>query len=931
MYEREEKKAVQLIVLICYSLLSMALIGESILMGWDTSVVFLIMLGLVVSWAVHVLEKFTGKLRLWIYFVLSMLSVFFYGIHETSMFDLAPLVIVVMIVFYATEISSMITLCVVTYYVTMIYDFFFVIDHSVEISPLTVSRTILHFVLVFFAGYLVNIVIKRRKKAKINTNNRIAALEETNRRTEDFLTNVSHELRTPINVVTGITSVMLNNEEDEEKRDNLLSIQTAGHRLFSQIGAILDYTEIDTGRITVSEDTYMISSLINDVIVGNRLAERNKSLELIFDVDSGIPAVLMGDEKKIKKIMEQLIDNAAKFTEVGGIYVRVSALRKEYGINLCIQVNDTGIGIAEEELNKIRKRFYQTNGGRNRKAGGLGLGLSIVYGMVSALEGFIQIESEEGKGTTVSISIPQKVMDDSPSMELANREKLCLACYLRPEKYSVPQVRNYYNDMISHMIQELDMSLHRVIFLDELKKLTSLYQLTHIFIGKEEYEEEPSYFEELGQTVNVILVVDEEYALPQGSRMKLLKKPFYSLPVVNMLNAGTGEGGDLLKEKYMICPDVKVLVVDDEPMNLMVAEGIFKDYQMKVVTAEGGRRAIELCEKEDFDLIFLDHMMPEMDGVETIKRLRKMSTAMGKVLTVIAFTANAVSGAREMFLREGFDEFISKPIETLELERILKKVLPKSSISFVDKDERKVLLQEGEARGKQGILKEESPAEDQGEASEDDTMKMLESAGIKTHSGIQYCGGDKDFYGELLTKFAKDAKTKAEEINEFFQKEDMDNYGILVHALKSTAKMIGANVLSEQAKQMEDAAKKHDEEYIKDNHAELLAQYKQLVGSIFGALSLKQTDVNASTEEKKPEISTEDLLFWLTELIGELNTFEMDRVEPLLEKINGHSYQGDDLEVLLEDIQKEVDDFEFSSAVEKVQALINKMEGGEDA
>ena len=127
----------------------------------------------------------------------------------------------------------------------------------------------------------------------------------------------------------------------------------------------------------------------------------------------------------------------------------------------------------------------------------------------------------------------------------------------------------------------------------------------------------------------------------------------------------------------------RILVVDDEPMNLMVSEGIFKGYQMIVKTAESGRKAIEICEKDDFDLIFLDHMMPEMDGVETIKRLRKVSSDTGRLFTVVAFTANAVSGAREMFLQEGFDEFISKPIETLELERILRKLLPKSAISYV--------------------------------------------------------------------------------------------------------------------------------------------------------------------------------------------------------------------------------------------------------
>lgn len=840
MYEKENQRAGHLLILLVCTILIIVLAGESLLLGWEKGAIVLLLSGLIVSWVLHITEKIPESIRLWLYFLLSMLAFFFYGIHEISIYDLAPLMLMLIMLYSTTENYSIIRLCVITYFLTMGYDFVFVLGTSLELSALVVTRTLFHLVLIYMAGCLVKIVMQRHRKERKNTDNKIAELEEINRRTEDFLTNVSHELRTPINAVTGITAVMLKNEENAEKKKDLFSIQLAGHRLFKQIGDILDYTEIDTGRIKVSEDTYMVSSLINDIIMGNRLPEREHMLELIFDIDAGIPSVLLGDEKKIKKILEHLIDNAFKFTKKGGIYVRVYALHKSYGINLCIRVSDTGAGIAEKELEKIKERFYQTNGGRNRTAGGLGLGLPIVYGMVSAMEGFIQIESTVGKGTTVFVSIPQKVLDEAPGMAVENREDLCLACYLRPEKYEVPEVREYYNEMISHMVQELDMPLHRVSDMEELEKLTSMYHLTHLFIGREEYEENKSYFEDLAQEMKLIVVADEDFVLPQESRGKLLKKPFYSLPIVNILNAGEKEE-TLLQEKCMICPGIRVLVVDDEPMNLMVAKGIFKDYQMRVTTAESGRKAIELCEKEDFDLIFLDHMMPEMDGVETLKQLRKIHADTGRVFTVIAFTANAVSGAREMFLREGFDEFVSKPVETSELERILRKVLPKSSIMFVDENDRKAAKPEDTK--KQDEQKEERI---DGQISEnhsgEDEMKRLETAGIHTQSGIEYCGGEREFYVEMLTRFAKDAGRKEMEINDFFRQEDFENYGILVHALKSTAKMVGADSLSEHAKQLEMAAKKQDADYIREHQEGLLAEYHQVVQCIFDVFALEETD-----------------------------------------------------------------------------------------
>lgn len=454
---------------------------------------------------------------------------------------MAPVMIVVTMIFFTTGNYNFIRTCVIVYFLIMGYDFVFVLGASVKLDPLSVTRTILNLVLVYMAGQLMKKMMQGYVKGIENKDKRIAELEEINRRTEDFLTNVSHELRTPINAVTGITAIMLKNEEDADKRNDIISVQKAGYRLFSQIEDILDFTEIDTRRIQVSEDVYMISSIVNDIINGNMVSEIENMPELIFDIAADIPSVLLGDGRKIKKILRHLIDNALRFTKEGGTYVRIYTLPKSYGVNLCIRVSDTGIGIGEEELEKITERFYQSNGGRNRRAGGLGLGLPIVYGMVTAMEGFMQIESSVGNGTTVSISIPQKVADEAPCMVVKNLENLCLACFLRPEKYEVPEVREYYNEMILHMVQGLDIPLHRISNSDELKKLISVYQITHLFIGKEEYEEDAAYFEALDKSIKVIVIADSGFTLPQGSRMQLFKKPFYILPIINILNANATE------------------------------------------------------------------------------------------------------------------------------------------------------------------------------------------------------------------------------------------------------------------------------------------------------------------------------------------------------------------------------------------------------
>jgi len=925
MYEQEKQRVIHLMILLCCTFFIIVLTGEAILLGWEIGAVVLLLLGIAACWVVHVAEKLSGAVRIWLYFIVTMLAFFFYGIHESSIYDLAPVMIFVILMYSATELYLIVNLCVITYYFTMCYDFIFVLGGSVELDALSVTRTLLHLVLVYMAGYLARFVMRSHGKERKNTDSRIAELEEINRRTEDFLTNVSHELRTPINVVTGVTAVMLKSEEDAGKRKDILSIQMAGHRLFGQIEDILDYTEIDTGRVKVSEETYMISSIINDIVNGKCLLERDNAPELIFDIDAGVPSELIGDGRKIKKIIKHLVGNAIKFTKKGGVYVRLYAIPKAYGINLCIRVSDTGIGINKENLEKITEKFYQTNGGRNRSAGGLGLGLPIVYGMVDAMEGFIYIESNKESGTTVSVSIPQKVLDASPCMAVENRSDLCLACFIKTEKYETPEVRDYYNETISHMVRGLNMPLHRVSNIEELKSLFTRYHLTHLIIGKEEYEENASYFEYWDENTEVIVIADDSFVPPRDSRIKLLRKPFYCFPVVRILNAKVWKDCEPYERKNMVCPDIRVLVVDDEPMNLMVAEGIFKDYQMKVKTAGSGMEAIELCEKEDFDLIFLDHMMPEMDGVETLKRLRQIHTDAGKVLTVIAFTANAVSGAREMFFQEGFDEFVSKPIENLELERVLRKVLPKSSISFVDeKDIKRKETGEGETG------KKETGGETVIEKHlKKDKMAQLEGIGVNTRSGMQYCRGDKEFYVELLEKFAQDEERKASGMNVSFQNGDLGNYRILVHALKSSAKMVGADSLSEMAKRAEEAAKDNDAGYIREHHEELLNKYHELVRNILQIFDTRGQDMGQAAKGVGTEISDSELVRRLTELKEGLDTFEADKADSLLEKMSGLVCRNIPVDELLRDIKQDVEDFEFSAAAVKVEALLRKMKGGE--
>ena len=661
------------------SLLFLALIVETLVMQWETWAVAYLTAGILLMWSCHFSRTVSLEHRVPLYVIIMLGAFFFYGIHKTSLFDVPIIAIIMLSVFLTMECDWAIYVGGVFYFLILAWQFLVLKNVDIFTTSLEISRLVLDIVAVVIATLSTRDVSRRRKKSQESVENAVSELEEINHQTENFMANVSHELRTPINAVSGIGESLLKKEQDPQKRRELFAIKRAGQRLFYQISDILDYTELGLKRLKVSESPYRIVSCINDIVSGLYDMEEKPSVELMFDVDISMPSGLVGDESKIKKILRHLIDNAMKFTAEGAVYVKVSSLSKDYGANLFISVCDTGIGMSEEQLDKIFRKLYQADADRSRKSSGIGLGLTVIYGLVQSMGGFIQIESEVGRGTEIHVSIPQKVLDDTPCMSISSEQSLCIAYYFRAEKFSNPMVREYYERMISTIQESLPGMLIRTADMVGLERISQQYPLTHIFTAQEEYEANRDFFTTIASHVNVVVVVGRHYNARSMGAIPVVKKPLFSLPLVNILNGEYHTDTGVAVQRF-ICPDVKVLVVDDDDMNLLVAEGVLKDYQMQVTLARSGKEAIELCKKQDFDLLLLDHMMSEMDGVECLHILRRLNTHTEKEMIAIAFTANAVSGAREFFLGEGFNEFISKPIELVSFERTLSHALPKTMI-----------------------------------------------------------------------------------------------------------------------------------------------------------------------------------------------------------------------------------------------------------
>ncbi len=805
----------QMMMVVSYTIFSAILIGETLLLGWESWAILLIVGGVGASWFMHINRIANSRTRLWIVSLLMMATYFFYGSHVTSTYDLAIIMAAVILLFIMTGMHALITLCQITYYITMTYAVILLFLLGEKFDSLVISRTLMHYAVVTMLCWIARIIIKKWNEVLGHSREEINILTAATKRLNDFLANASHEIRTPINAILGLCDMGLDKETDGEKRGRLLSIEEAGKRMGDQISDILDYSEIDRGDLTNNNEDYMLSSVINDIV--NSLAPyMKKSVELIIDVDASIPSVMNTDVGKLKKILWHLITNGLKFTNDGGVYVHISPVPHDYGINLRIEVTDTGIGMDAAELENIYSTFYMADSGRSKRAGGLGLGMSIVYGFVRSLGGFMTIDSAPGEGTTVRVSVPCKVVESERCMSVADIENISIGAYLHFEKFPNPRVREFYDSMVRNIVTGLKVTMHRVDNSNSLRALIDNKKLTHLFVGPEEYLEAADLMEALAKQIIVTAVANpDELHLPEGSLVRIMPKPFYCFPVVGVLNT---KPSDVQKEEGRLTfPGARVLVVDDEPMNLVVSTGMFKAYGMVVTTCESGQMAIDLCRENEYDIIFMDHMMPVMDGVEAMKRIRNDQARNKQIVPIIAFTANAVSSAREMFRREGFDGFVSKPVDRVELERVMRHVLPASLVRT------------------DGVGAPDISQNDIAPAQKPVTVSLIDklaSLGVDTDKGLYYSQQDPSFYETLILQYLKESDEKKAIIKKALSSGDLAAYIIQVHSIKSTSKMIGAMDLSESARLLEEAGKSGDTAYIVANHMAMMTVYDRLLDAI---------------------------------------------------------------------------------------------------
>jgi len=731
----------------------------------------------------------------------------------------------------------------------------------------------------------LNEMVDEQKK-NLKTISELAAKAEAASDTKGkFLARMSHELRTPMNAIIGITEIVLRENTTSEMTPYMIGIKSAGNNLLSIISDILDISKIESGKLEILETSYSFEDMVNEVFDIIRVKVVEKSLTFVAFIDNNIPENLIGDATRVRQVLLNILSNAVKYTQSG--FVSISFTTEyitETNFILKVDVADSGIGIKSDDMDKLFGDFIQVDIMAHKDIQGTGLGLAITKGLCMAMGGDVTAISQHGLGSTFTIRIPQRFEQFKKLVVINDAKDIRVLIYEIDQKSMDFCLRSFNNLRI-----ECRFEYRKDKFIERLLNGT----FTHIFLSVSLYYDVKPIIEPYLNLLKVFVLTEYGDTLIDKN-IHTITKPITILSIAQALNGIEAEEADqnaLYHEVTFTAPAARVLIVDDIATNLMVAEGLMKPYKMEVDVCTSGKLAIKAVQKNKYDIIFMDHMMPEMDGIAAVKIIRELPNDYYRTVPIIALTANAVSGMRDTFILSGMNDFLAKPISTPKLSNVLEHWLPKDKIQII---ERSLGETDGAADNKPAV------------------NPPFSIDGVNVEIGMASTGGSADNYKKVLKVLISDIESRLTNIDECVKEKNAKLFTTQVHALKSALRSIGAIDLSNIAEKLEVAGNKNDFEYIEKKTAGFTEGLKGLAENIGKVLlSKSEDDTDAETLDKT----------LLSQLRQALDTMDVSQIDAILKELQSKRYI-DDINSAIEKISQDILMFEYDDAHSEIEHLL---------
>ena len=597
-----------------------------------------------------------------------------------------------------------------------------------------------------------------------------------------FLANMSHEIRTPINAILGMDEIIIREDKDPNIREYAMDIYSAGRTLLSIINDILDFSKIESGKMEINPVEYDFSRMIIDL--SNVISPRvdAKGLRFITEIDESIPRRLYGDDLRLRQCVTNLLTNGVKYTESGFVSLIVTSNIVSDNVILHFEVQDTGMGIKEEDLPKLFHAYERIEENRNRNIEGTGLGMNITSELLELMGAELKVSSTYGKGSTFSFDVEQKIIDKTP-------------------------------------------------------------------VGK------------------TYLLHD---TLP------------YEIAVANTF----------------VAPDARILVTDDNAINRKVFIRLLAGHNMIIDEAKSGFEAIDKSNITPYDIIFMDHMMPHMDGIEAMQRIKEAQDSPNANTPIYALTANAITGAKKMYLEAGFDGFLSKPIITSKLEEMLKQTLPPEKLIPVSDDDI------ARTSADKNTMPEDLP--------------FVE--GLDWNYAWQHLP-QTDLLEKTIQEFYELIHVQSNKLDRIYdnltQEGMLDEYRIQVHGMKSLAATVGIIPLAGSAKILEFAAKDNKPDIIRNMHRIFIDEWNSYSQKLDGVMGITN-DIPGSEnlEEAKYRLT----LARLEMLRQAMDEYDIDRGDEIIKELLNYRYPDEIFQIItgLKEAVADIDSERVSSLVDSI-------------